>query len=46
MERNANDIPVDISPPLNCEWRWLNTSALACQLREEAKMQQATGNTL
>ncbi len=42
MERDANDIPVDISPILNCEWRWLNTSALACQLREEAKMQQAT----
>jgi len=42
MERDANDIPVDISPTLNCEWRWLNSSALACQLREEAKMQQAT----
>ncbi|MBL1141031.1 MAG: DUF1311 domain-containing protein [Proteobacteria bacterium] len=42
MERNAVDIPVEINPKLNCEWRWLNTSALACQLRNEDKMQQAT----
>jgi hypothetical protein len=42
MERDSADIPVTISPPLNCEWRWLNTSALACQLREEDGMKQAT----
>ena len=42
MERDANDIPVTITPPLACEWRWLNTSALACQLRSEDKMKAAT----
>ncbi len=42
MERDQKDIPVTISPLLNCEWRWLNTSALACQLREEDAMTQAT----
>ncbi|MBA3036499.1 MAG: large extracellular alpha-helical protein, partial [Desulfobacterium sp.] len=42
MERDSKDIPVTIRPKLNCEWRWLNTSALACQLREEDKMKQAT----
>ncbi len=42
MERGAGEIPVAISPVLNCEWRWLNTSALACQLRNEDKMLPAT----
>ncbi|MFH2043605.1 MAG: alpha-2-macroglobulin family protein [Pseudomonadota bacterium] len=42
MERDSKDIPVSIYPQLNCEWRWLNTSALACRLREEDKMKQAT----
>lgn len=42
MERDSGDIPVSIKPVLNCEWRWLNTSALACQLRKEDKMKQAT----
>jgi len=42
MERDSSDIPVAITPALNCEWRWLNTSALACQLRQEDKMKQAT----
>ncbi len=42
MERNAEDIPIAFKPHLDCEWRWLNTSALACQLREEKAMRQAT----
>ncbi len=42
MERDGKDIPVTIEPALACEWRWLNTSALACQLRAEQSMQQAT----
>ena len=35
MERRAEEIPIAISPALQCEWRWLNTSALACQLGEK-----------
>lgn len=42
MERDSDDIPVSVTPALNCEWRWLNTSALACQLRDEDKMKKAT----
>jgi uncharacterized protein YfaS (alpha-2-macroglobulin family)/uncharacterized protein len=42
MERDSAEIPVSIEPELNCEWRWLNTSALACQLTEADKMKQAT----
>ena len=42
MDRNAHEIPVTIEPKLLCEWRWLNTSALACQLRDQDKMRLAT----
>ncbi|MGI9302485.1 MAG: large extracellular alpha-helical protein, partial [Gammaproteobacteria bacterium] len=42
MERDADEIPVDISPLLACEWRWLDTSALACQLGDSATMRPAT----
>ena len=42
MDRQANEIPVTIEPVLNCEWRWSNTSALACQLRDQDKLRLAT----
>jgi alpha-2-macroglobulin len=42
MERSAEEIPIVITPALSCEWRWLNTSALACQLGEKQAMQPAT----
>lgn len=42
MERTGDEVPVGIHPALNCQWRWLNTSALACQLGEEDKLQEAT----
>src|SRR5262249_35709834 len=29
MERSAAEIPVIATPALNCEWRWINNSALA-----------------
>ena len=41
MDRNDDEIPVLISPALECEWRWLNSTALACQLTE-GEMKQAT----
>ncbi len=42
MERSVSEIPVTISPALNCQWRWLNTSALACQLDEKSSLAPAT----
>lgn len=42
MERDESEIPVEISPKLNCQWRWLNTSSLACQLDEKNKLKLAT----
>ena len=37
MEREQDEIPVTISPELKCQWRWINTSALACQLDDTTK---------
>ncbi len=46
MERDASEIPVIISPALSCEWRWINTSALACNLPDKAPLQAATHYTI
>ena len=42
MERDASEIPITIAPKLDCRWRWLNTSALACQLDEKSALMPAT----
>jgi len=46
MERDAGELPISIEPPLRCEWRWLNTSALACRLGEDEALRPATRYTL
>ena len=42
MERKSSEIPITITPALECQWRWLNTSALACQLDEKSSLTPAT----
>lgn len=42
MERAAAALPITITPALACQWRWLNTSALACHLAEAHAMRPAT----
>jgi uncharacterized protein YfaS (alpha-2-macroglobulin family) len=42
MERRAEELPIRIQPALACAWRWLNTTALACQLDESSAMLPAT----
>jgi uncharacterized protein YfaS (alpha-2-macroglobulin family) len=42
MERDPAEIPVTITPDLACQWRWINTSALACQLNDGDDLQEAT----
>ncbi len=42
MERETKDIPITITPELNCQWRWLNTSSLACELDDKDALQAAT----
>ncbi|MDP2206378.1 MAG: alpha-2-macroglobulin family protein [Alphaproteobacteria bacterium] len=46
MERSAEEIPVSITPALDCEWRWINPSSLACQLGEQTAMKQSTAYKL
>lgn len=46
MERASSDIPIIITPALTCEWRWINTSALACNLSDKAPLQSATHYTM
>lgn len=42
MERDKKDVPVTITPAVDCEWRWINTSSLACQLTEKAELHKST----
>jgi alpha-2-macroglobulin len=42
MDRKSSEIPIEISPKLECEWRWLNLSALSCQLNEKTRLKKAT----
>jgi len=42
MERTAAEIPVEIEPKVDCEWRWLSESALACQLKEADALKAST----
>lgn len=42
MRRDAADLPITVTPSPGCEWRWLNSSALACQLDEKNTLRPAT----
>jgi len=42
MDRKSEEIPIQITPEVKCQWRWLNTTALACQLDDKNKMSKAT----
>jgi len=46
MDRKADELGVTITPPLNCQWRWLNTSALSCNLSDQDAMKLSTAYTL
>lgn len=42
MERSREEIPISLSPQLDCQWRWLDRSSLACQLGDKEAMRPAT----
>jgi hypothetical protein len=42
MERKPEEVPITITPELACEWRWLDTQALACQLSQAHALRPAT----
>lgn len=46
MERSSNEIPITITPSLTCQWRWISTRSLACNLDEKQAMQPSTEYTM
>ena len=42
MARKAYEIPIHIQPRLPCQWRWLDPSALACELPPASQLALAT----
>jgi uncharacterized protein YfaS (alpha-2-macroglobulin family) len=42
MARRPNEIPISIAPDPGCDWRWIDPSALACQLGEENPLRSST----
>jgi uncharacterized protein YfaS (alpha-2-macroglobulin family) len=42
MDRSASELPIEMTPALECQWRWLDPSALACQLDQEHAFAPAT----
>lgn len=46
MRRSAAELPITITPRLDCQWRWLNSSALACNLTPLTAMLPATAYSI
>ena len=46
MDRTAEEVGVTLTPAVNCQWRWLNTSSLACQLNDKDLLHPATKYTI
>lgn len=46
MERSPHEIGISFMPSLACQWRWINTSALACTLNERDLPKEATRYTI
>lgn len=46
MGRKSSEIPITIKPDPGCEWRWLNTSELACRLAKQVRFAPATTYTI
>ncbi len=46
MARTAEEVGITITPEVKCEWRWLNTTSLSCNLDEKESLEQATKYSL
>ncbi|MDR3555717.1 MAG: MG2 domain-containing protein [Syntrophobacteraceae bacterium] len=46
MERKGSEVPISIKPALSCQWRWLDSSNLACRLDEHQAMAPSTRYTV
>ncbi len=40
--RDIEKVPVRITPKLNCQWQWISTKQLACQLNRQDKLKLST----
>ena len=45
MERRPDELPIEIEPALACDWRWIDPSALACQLGDDTAMRMPWGRS-
>ncbi|MGH1539158.1 MAG: MG2 domain-containing protein [Arenicella sp.] len=46
MQRTGSEIPITIKPIVNCQWLWLDTSSLSCQLDEKNSLNMSTEYTI
>ena len=46
MARDGDEVPINVTPDPRCQWRWLNTSSLACQLDQDNELHPATRYTV
>ncbi len=46
MQVRSSQVPISIKPQVECEWRWIETSSLACQLKRDAPLKKATNYTV
>lgn len=46
MARTAEDVGITIEPAVDCQWRWLNTTSLSCNLAERESLKEATSYKL
>ncbi len=46
MARTAEEIGISIEPKVDCQWRWLNTTSLSCNLAEKESLKHATAYKL
>lgn len=46
MDRKAEDLGITLEPKTECQWRWLNTTSLSCNLGNETSLAQSTTYTI
>jgi uncharacterized protein YfaS (alpha-2-macroglobulin family) len=46
MDRMNDEVGITIFPTVKCQWRWLNTSSLSCNLSEADQLQTSTAYNL
>lgn len=42
MQRSQTQVPITIRPKLQCEWLWIDTSTLSCQIKATSPLRPAT----